>query len=272
MSKSAFIMSVYHKQHFSLQFAKKYFTPVQVGIINSKTNLNIQADNIGDNISNKNGNYCELTALYWAWKNIDCDYYGLMHYRRMFSEKYITTKYLTELIKFYLKKIFKLNSIYFGYRHFNGDYDLLFKRSKSLILKNLNKNTIIVPEKIKLTSGLTVKEQFCQSHPSWYWVLLKTTTLKLFPEIKNEFENLEASNWLYGFNMFIMPKSFYFDYMEWLYTILNKVEIEAKSNDKYSENSRIFGFIAERLLTLYIRLLAKKNIYILENPVVFLNA
>lgn len=39
-------------------------------------------DNEGDNISGKNPDYCELTAQYWAWKNIDCDYYGFFHYRR----------------------------------------------------------------------------------------------------------------------------------------------------------------------------------------------
>ena len=33
----------------------------------------------GDHISSKNPNYCELTGLYWAWKNLDCEYIGLCH-------------------------------------------------------------------------------------------------------------------------------------------------------------------------------------------------
>ena len=41
-------------------------------------------DDEGDNISNKNKTYCELTAQYWAWKNMEADYYGFFHYRRYF--------------------------------------------------------------------------------------------------------------------------------------------------------------------------------------------
>ena len=37
-------------------------------------------DNTGDNISKKNKSYCELSTQYWAWKNIDADYYGFCHY------------------------------------------------------------------------------------------------------------------------------------------------------------------------------------------------
>ena len=39
-------------------------------------------DDTDDNISLKNRSYCELTAQYWAWKNINADYYGFFHYRR----------------------------------------------------------------------------------------------------------------------------------------------------------------------------------------------
>ncbi|MDR2491975.1 MAG: DUF4422 domain-containing protein, partial [Coriobacteriales bacterium] len=42
-------------------------------------------DNAGDSISSRNKSFCELTMLYWAWKNQEADYYGFCHYRRVFS-------------------------------------------------------------------------------------------------------------------------------------------------------------------------------------------
>ena len=41
-------------------------------------------DDAGDGISGRNPNWCELTGLYWAWKNLDADVLGLVHYRRHF--------------------------------------------------------------------------------------------------------------------------------------------------------------------------------------------
>lgn len=63
------------------------YMPIQVGkALHPELDLGFQCDNTGDNISEKNGSYCELTALYWAWKNLkDVDYIGLCHYRRYFN-------------------------------------------------------------------------------------------------------------------------------------------------------------------------------------------
>lgn len=62
------------------------YLPLQVGA-EGKKDLGYVKDNIGDNISAKNANFCELTGLYWAWKNLDADYVGLVHYRRYFTRK-----------------------------------------------------------------------------------------------------------------------------------------------------------------------------------------
>lgn len=87
-----------HKQ--SKLRVEDFLMPIQVGKKNAFQLLNMQGDDSGENISGKNKNYCELTGLYWGWKNIvDADYIGLCHYRRYFNittkeiEKCLSTKY-----------------------------------------------------------------------------------------------------------------------------------------------------------------------------------
>lgn len=62
------------------------YLPVQVGA-EDKPDLGYTRDNTGENISSKNPSFCELTGLYWAWKNLNADYIGLVHYRRHFGRK-----------------------------------------------------------------------------------------------------------------------------------------------------------------------------------------
>lgn len=62
----------------------RIYLPVQVGAHGKKTIPGMQRDDDGDNISERNFTYSELTAQYWAWKNLDADYVGQCHYRRYF--------------------------------------------------------------------------------------------------------------------------------------------------------------------------------------------
>lgn len=70
--------------------ADEMYLPVCVGVGIPKLKDKFQPDNVGENISDRNNTYCELTAIYWAWKNLDLsklDYVGVVHYRRHFSMK-----------------------------------------------------------------------------------------------------------------------------------------------------------------------------------------
>ncbi len=62
-----------------------YF-PVRCGaVFDKESKSDITGDDTGDNISELRMSFCEFTVQYWAWKNVDADYYGLCHYRRYLS-------------------------------------------------------------------------------------------------------------------------------------------------------------------------------------------
>jgi hypothetical protein len=70
-------------------FHNEVYTPIHVGKVLSKTDFGIPGDDTGDNISHLNPYFCELTAQYWAWKNMhDVEYIGLCHYRRYFQTEF----------------------------------------------------------------------------------------------------------------------------------------------------------------------------------------
>lgn len=62
------------------------YLPLHVGA-EGKEPIGFTPDNTGDNISSQNPIFCELTGLYWCWKNLQYDYLGLVHYRRYFTLK-----------------------------------------------------------------------------------------------------------------------------------------------------------------------------------------
>ena len=85
-SKAKILVAIHNTEKI---YNDEIYIPIQVGKAISKYNLGFQGDDTGDNISKKNPMYCELTAQYWAWKNLkDVEYIGLCHYRRYFKTKY----------------------------------------------------------------------------------------------------------------------------------------------------------------------------------------
>ena len=70
------------KTNFPLDIVYK---PIQVGALATDELFAQLNDMTGESIADKNQYYCELTALYWVWKNQPFDdIIGLCHYRRFF--------------------------------------------------------------------------------------------------------------------------------------------------------------------------------------------
>lgn len=68
------------------RFHSDILQPVQVGFARPRKRFPwALQDDAGENISDRNAMYCELTTQYWAWKNVEAEYYGFCHYRRYFD-------------------------------------------------------------------------------------------------------------------------------------------------------------------------------------------
>ena len=191
----------------------KMYVPVHVGA-QGKEDIGFTRDDSGDNISAKNPSFCELTGLYYAWKNIDCEYIGLAHYRRHFKgkngalETAEAEKLLTESgVILPKKRKYYIETLYSHYEH-------------TMFVEPLD------------IAGEIIKEK-C-------------------PEYSAEFEKLKKRTSAHMFNMFIMPKGMADKYCEWLFGIL--FELESRVGDKNYDafHARFYGRVSELLLDVYL--------------------
>ena len=221
-----------HKKVKMLE-AKGYY-PIQVGAA-FNSDLGYIKDSDGeDNISEKNPNFCELTALYYLWKNEkNCDYIGLTHYRRYF---------FSSVLSFIMKKVV----------------------STKKIEKYLEKYDIILPTP-RYFEGKTVREHFEYNHPIEPLEECKKIISEDFPDYLSAFEQVETAKYLYPYNMFIMSKQNFDDYMKWLFAILFKLESYLDMSQYDAYNKRMYGFLSERLLDVWVI----KNNYRIKEMAVF---
>lgn len=178
-------------------------------------------DDENDNISVKNKYYCELTGLYWIWKNSTSQIIGLEHYRRFFSNN-----------KF---------SGFFAKTHM----------SKSKIVSILNKYDIILPYPMNLDKSNY--EFYCEKHFKGDINLIRKIIQNNFPEYVDSFDIYMNNSTLVPFNMFISKKKLIDKYCEWLFSIFDifeNISDEYKTRDTYQQ--RIFGFLSERLFNVWI--------------------
>ena len=195
----------------------EYVLPLQAGADCCAVRVADLADNTGEHISWKNGNYCELTALYWMWKNKlaavgsedgeEGQYFGLCQYRRGFD--------------------------------FSGD-DLL----------RLADNDVdaVLPYPLPYEPDIHAHHERYIKEGDWQAML--QALMELQPEYAEAFPKILGQQYLYNFNVVLAKKKVLRDYCNWLFPVLERTE--ELSIPKGSErNDRYIGYMGETLETLY---------------------
>lgn len=202
----------------------KMYMPVHVGS-KGKDSIGYQRDDEGDNISEKNAFFCELTGLYWAWKNLKSDYIGLVHYRRYFSQ--YKKKMKTEEEKF--KHVLSYEET----EKILETIDVILPNKREYFIENLYdhyKHTMYV-EPLDITRDI-IKEKY--------------------PKYLEEFDKLHKRTSAHMFNMFIMKKEILDGYCKWLFDILFELEKRVDVSKYDTFHARFYGRISELLLDVYI--------------------
>ena len=193
----------------------EWLTPIQAGAIGCRERVANILDCEGEHISGKNGNYCELTALYWIWKNRLTErwsgdgegYYGLCHYRRMLE--------LTE------DDILRLT---------DNDVD------------------VVLPFPMPYEPDMGAHHRRYLSEGDLE--ALRAALKELYPDYAAALAQIESQPYLYNYNIILARKKVLKDYCSWLFPLLER--IEQRSIPMGSERAdRYLGYMGESLCTLY---------------------
>lgn len=190
--------------------------------------LGYQKDNLGENISEKNAGYCELTGLYWAWKNIDADYIGLVHYRRYFKKR--------------LRK--------------SSHSVLTYKELKPL----LNRYRVFVPKKRKYYIE-TLYSHYAHTHYAEQLDITRMIIREKYPDYLKSFDKIVNQRYGYMFNMVIMQKKLLDSYCNWLFDILFELENRINEPGLSAYQGRFYGRIGEIIFNVWLEQnIREKNI------------
>ena len=263
------IFVITHRKFDDSILDKEHYNILHVGD-NADGMEEYACDNTGDNISHKNPSYCELTGLYWIWKNHpgkdekdkeeenhprtdkkdgkdekdeeeenhlgknekneaaekDDEIVGLVHYRR----------YFTTVFREWLYTYFSVKPPILPYR---------------VMERTLDSYDIILPKPDTIIR--TVREFYNDIHVSEDMDITRDSIARVCPGYLDSFDMVMNEHYFYFGNMMICKRKHFDAYCEWLFPVLEEIEKNLdpkKHEDKYQ--SRVIGFIAERLLQVWV--------------------
>ena len=208
----------------------KLYVPILVNS-NRLDDIGYLKDNDGkDNIADKNPNYCELTAMYWAWKNFECDIIGINHYRR-----YLSTE---------SKSVISKN------KTIDDKFNIILKKKD--IINILKEHDVIIT-----TTKLYTKNVYSKYDQQHYIQDLQNCISIIkdkYSEMSDSVDKVMKSKEYSICNMCVMKKSLYDEYCKWLFDVLFTYENSGKVDmTNYSKlQQRMFGFLSERLFNIWL--------------------
>lgn len=232
-------IAVFIATHKSFQRPEGHvFVPLQLG--NQPENLGYLRENQLDNIADKNPYFCELTALYFLWKNVHTPVIGLVHYRRYFAKKRNIVQRRINQLAYLLGLVPKQQT---------SHHTILTSDEIQQLWQN-SQADLIVPAGVDLDTSLY--DNYNQNHHIQDWHIVKQIVEEKAPQYSLTIAKVEQNCILYPYNMFIGKKEIINDYCEWLFDILFEAEKKIDCSQYDSYNQRVFGFLAERLFTAWI--------------------
>lgn len=215
-----------HKQY--QMPSDEMYLPIHVGA-EGKEPIGYTGDNTGENISIKNPYYCELTGLYWAWKNLEADYIGLAHYRRHFK----------------------------GAQSGREKFDRVLGCAETETI--LQEYKIIVPTKRRYFIE-SLYSHYGHTHYAEHLDMVLDIIKKICPEYQNSCERVYRQTYGYMFNMMVMEKEYLDNYCTWLFAILTELEkvVDAQSLSDFQK--RLYGRVSEILFNVWLDYQIKSGI------------
>ena len=203
------------------------YLPLHVGHAIAQESLGFQGDDTGDNISAKNASYCELTGIYWAWKNLKADYIGLVHYRRFLAGG--TSTFFIRMLSDKRKAI------------------LTKKKAEEFLISA----DVLVPKKRRYYIE-TLYSHYEHTHDGRHLDWTGEIIAKKCPEYKEAFRRVLDRKGAHMFNMFIMKDDLFQAYCSWLFPILEELEGRIDTSQMTPYEARYVGRISELLLDVWL--------------------
>lgn len=244
----------------SVQVENPVYMPIACGAVFSDKGLAIQGDNTGDNISELRNMLGEFTVQYWAWKNMDIDYYGLCHYRRylIFSDKHFRkAKYQQMCQEAFLDR---------GSMHKYGlDNE---KHIRDLI----SRYDVIVNESVDVSHLWTpqgIKETVYEHWAAQDGIFINKQVLPVLLEmIKGQFPQYYTDACEYmngrlhrGYNCYVMKRKIFHELNKFQFSILFSLKKMLTDSGLWGDMERTLGYCGEIMYGIYIYHLKKQGKY-----------